>query len=104
MSYESARYDYENFMDKMSDFYFEMPRLNNTVKKPFIGFLRLFGTDRMSNEERSRFDSWEKKNVKNSLTLYVSTDCTKLDSVMSGKCYRLTQMFYHIVITWTLTF
>lgn len=61
MSYEAAKYVYENFMDKMSDFYFEMSRLNNTVKKPFIGFLTLFGADRMSDDERSRFDSWEKK-------------------------------------------
>jgi hypothetical protein len=61
MSYESAKYDYENFMDKMTDFYFEMSRLNNKVKKPFIGLLTLFDSDRMSDEERSRFDHWEKE-------------------------------------------
>lgn len=61
MSYESAKYDYENFMDKMSDFYFEMSRLNNKVEKPFIGLLTLFDSDRMSDEERSRFDHWEKE-------------------------------------------
>ena len=63
MSYELAKYDYENFMDKMSDFYFEMSRLHNSVKKPFIGFLTLFGTDRMSDEERRRFDFLGKRKM-----------------------------------------
>lgn len=63
MSYESAKYDYENFMDKMSDFYFEMSRLNNKVKKPFIGFLTLFRAETMSDDERSRFDFWEKRKM-----------------------------------------
>lgn len=61
MSYESAKYDYENFMDEMTDFYFEMSRLNNKVKKPFIGHLTLFDSDGMSDEERSRFYHWEKE-------------------------------------------
>lgn len=81
MSYESAKYDYENFMDKMSDFYFEMSRLHNSVKKPFIGFLTLFGTDRMSDEERRRFDFWEKEkcqeftDIVSNHGLYVESSC-----------------------------
>ena len=81
MSYESAKYDYENFMDKMSDFYFEMSRLHNSVKKPFIGFLTLFRAETMSDDERSRFDFWEKEkcqeftDIVSNHGLYVECSC-----------------------------